>query len=685
MIALKSGNRNNIRMVPILVVLCLAAGGFPKIAFSQASAAGSRRQIFDKFLDFNQLIKNANLRPIWSDTEDSFRYAENGVIYKVDPRKNSKEIDKSAPPARAPFNPNKILSPDGKFFLERRNNNLFLGAAGSVKPEALTSDGIPDNSWGAAPSAWSPDGTKIILQRSDVRKVHRIPLVDFTQAIETVEWARYAKAGDALARTELYLYDVPSQAVRKIDLGEHDQYIFGLDWLPDGSQYLFLRVSRNGKTLELQAYRPVTGEIKTLIKEIQKTFVAGLDFLTGGWSKQLTVLKDTRRLLWLSERDGWRQIYLYDFDGRLLRQLTKGEFCIDEVSAVDPKNKRVYFIAYGGTGINDRHLYQVNMDGRSQKRLTDIPGYHLITFSPSGAFYIDTHSGIDRPPVSELHRADGRLLQVVSAADISAIQELHRTPPEAFVVKAGDGKTDIYGVIYKPYDFDSTRKYPVIDFIYQGLFITSAPSSYVLYSGSALFAQAMAQMGFVTFVVDGRALPNRSKEFQDASFGNIGRIEIPDQVAALKQIAAQRPYMDLSRVGIYGHSWGGYFSLRGILTAPDVFSVGVASAPGELTEAPEINEPYMDLPQNNKEGYAAGLNAAQAANLKGKLLLIHGTHDTNAPISTTFRMVDALVKAGKLHDLAIIPKMDHSTRAPAFRKYYWDLVTNYFIEHLKPY
>ena len=215
--------------------------------------------------------------------------------------------------------------------------------------------------------------------------------------------------------------------------------------------------------------------------------------------------------------------------------------------------------------------------------------------------------------------------------------------------------------------------------------MTSAPSSYNFTSGSGLYAQAMAQMGFITFVVDGRALPNRSKEFQDASYGKIGQIEIPDQTAALKQIAAGRPYMDLSRVGIYGHSWGGYFSLRGILTAPDVFSVGVASAPGELTEAPEINEPYMDLPQNNKDGYAAGLNAAQAGNLKGKLLLIHGTHDVNAPISTTFRMVDALVKAGKLHDLAIIPRMDHSTRAPAFRKYYWDLVTNYFIEHLKPY
>ena len=192
-------------------------------------------------------------------------------------------------------------------------------------------------------------------------------------------------------------------------------------------------------------------------------------------------------------------------------------------------------------------------------------------------------------------------------------------------------------------------------------------------------------MGFITVVIDGRALPNRSKAFQDASFGNIGKIEIPDQVAAIKQAAATRPYMDLSRVGIYGHSWGGYFSLRGMLMAPDFFKVGVASAPGELTEAPEINEPYMDLPENNRAGYEFGLNSAHADKLKGKLLLIHGTHDVNAPVSTTLRMVDALIKAGKLHDLAIIPKMDHYFQNPVFQNYYWKLVVGYFIEHLKPY
>jgi dipeptidyl aminopeptidase/acylaminoacyl peptidase len=621
--------------------------------------------------------------PIWSAEDDSFRFTEDGVVHRIDPRLNTSVIDHDAPPQAPAFDRNKVPSPDGRRFLERRNDNLFLGAAGGGEPEALTEDGTPDHSWAAAPSAWSPDGSQIIFRRIDVRNVHRIPLVDFTKALETVEWVRYAKAGEARRSVELHIYDVAAKVKKPMDLGDQDRSIFGLDWLPDGSAYLFLRVSRDAKVVELQAFRPADGGIRTLITEKRDTFVAGFDFLTAGWAKQLTILREGRKLLWLSERDGWKRLYLYDFEGCLIRPLTKGEFCIDRVSAVDEKNRWVYFAAFGATGLNDRHLYRVSLDGRSQKRLTDAPGTHAVQFSPSREYYIDTHSGLDRPPVSELRRADGLMLRVVSQADVSAVRELRRMPPESFVVKAADGETDLYGVLFKPYDFDPARKYPVIDFIYQGPQFSSAPSSY-LFSYPGLNAQAMAQMGFITFVVDGRALPNRSKEFQDASYGKIGQIEIPDQVAALRQIAAARPYMDLSRVGIYGHSWGGYFSLRGILTAPDVFTVAVASAPGELTEAPEINEPYMDLPRKNREGYAAGLNAAQAGNLRGKLLLIHGTHDVNAPLSTTLRMVDALVKAGKIHDLAIIPKTDHQIiRDPAIRKYYWDVVIGYFVEHLK--
>lgn len=667
-----------------LFVLFLLAGSLPHLAISQESATGPRRKIFDEYMDFNRLVRNAAVTPIWSAQDDSFWFAENGVLRKIDPRLNTSVIDSDAPPQAPAFDRNKTPSPDGKRFLERRDYNLFLGATGGDAPEALTNDGTPDRFWAAAPSAWSPDGSRIILRCFDSRNVPRMPLVDFTKALETVEWFRYPKAGEARRSLEFHVYDVAAKVRTKLDLGGQDHYLFGLSWLPDGTDYLSLSVSRDAKVMELRAYRPADGTIRTLIAEKRETFVAGLDFLGGGWAKQMTILREGRKLLWLSDRDGWKRLYLYDFAGRLVRPLTEGEICVDEVSAVDEKNGWVYFAAFGATGLNDRHLYRVGLDGRGQRRLTEAPGTHTVQFSPSKAYYIDTHSGIDRPPVSELHRADGRMLRIVSQADVSAVRELRRVPPESFVVKAADGKTDLYGVLYKPRDFDPTRKYPVIDFIYQGLSMTSAPASYLFGYGPAVFAQAMAQMGFITFVVDGRALPNRSKAFQDASYGRIGRIEIPDQVAALRQVAAARPYMDLSRVGIYGHSWGGYFALRGILTAPDVFTVAVASAPGELTEAQEVNEPYMDLPQNNKEGYAAGLNAAQAGNLRGKLLLVHGTHDTNAPLSTTLRMVDALVKAGKLHDLAIIPKADHAPFwTPEFRTYYWDLVINYFLEHLK--
>jgi len=237
-------------------------------------------------------------------------------------------------------------------------------------------------------------------------------------------------------------------------------------------------------------------------------------------------------------------------------------------------------------------------------------------------------------------------------------------------------------VLYKPADFDPGRRYPVIDFIYAGPFTTIVPNTYAPSSSMSVRAQAMAQLGFITFIVDCRGTTQRGKAFQDASFGRIGQIEIPDHVVTLRQLAENRPYMNLDRVGIFGASWGGYFALRAMLTAPDVFHVGIAGAPGDLTEAQPINEPYMGLPQDNPEGYAAGSNPALARNLRGKLLIFHGTADRNAPFSTTMRMSEAPIRAGKLHDLAVLPQGDHYLRdhnGPYVAK----LIISYFDEHLK--
>jgi dipeptidyl aminopeptidase/acylaminoacyl peptidase len=354
---------------------------------------------------------------------------------------------------------------------------------------------------------------------------------------------------------------------------------------------------------------------------------------------------------------------------------------------VDEKLGWVYFTAHGDQQRPyDTHLYRVNLDGKKFTRLTEGTGQHrIIQFAPSREFFLDTHSSIERPPAVDLRRADGTLLQTLSRANIDALkEELKWNPPEEFVVKAADGKTDLYGNLYKPYDFDPNKKYPVIEVNYaRGTVV----SHNFIRDSRGVQAQALAQLGFVTFVVDGRGTPKRGKEFQDVVYGNLGRHEIPDHVATLRQLAEERPYMDLSRVGIYGYSAGGYFTTRAMLLAPDVYHVGIAGAPPvDAYGWAHLNERLMGLPEKNKQGYEYASNLRLAGNLKGKLLIIHPTSDVNIPFSQTMKMVEALIRAGKPYDLLVFPEQNHSPAqwSETTRRYMQDAIRRYFQEYLKP-
>jgi dipeptidyl aminopeptidase/acylaminoacyl peptidase len=314
-------------------------------------------------------------------------------------------------------------------------------------------------------------------------------------------------------------------------------------------------------------------------------------------------------------------------------------------------------------------------------RLTEAVGVHEIQFSPSKEFFLDTHSYVSRPPTIELKRADGGLLQILSKANIDALKkELKWTPPEEFVVKADDGKTDLWGLLCKPYDFDPNKKYPVINFVYTN-FYPLVPEF------GPKYCEDFTKLGFIVFQVWERGTPMRNKEFREVALGKIGRYEIPDNVAALKQLGEKWPYMDLSRVGIHGGSWGGYASTRGLLLAPDVYKVGIAERPYmELYDGAWI-ELGMGLPQNNPEGYEYGSNLRLAKNLKGKLLLIARTSDISAAFSATMKMVDALIRAGKgkHFELMVLPEATHlgPLLAP-YRRYVDEAFARFYIEHLKP-
>lgn len=326
------------------------------------------------------------------------------------------------------------------------------------------------------------------------------------------------------------------------------------------------------------------------------------------------------------------------------------------------------------------------MDGKEFSRLTKSKGLHEIRFSPSKEFFLDTHSTTDRPPRTELSHADGTLVQTLSEANIeSLLKELKWKPLEEFVVKAADGKTDLYGALYKPHDFNPRRKYPVIEIIYGGAQFSEVQHGFThRHFGIMEFhgghAQALAQLGFIVFMVDGRGTPDRSKEFQDIAHNNMDRHVIPDHMAALRQLAEKRPYMDLNRVGILGHSWGGTLTVRALLQASDVYKVGVAVAGSQGIALGR--GPYINLAKND-EAFEDTSKERLAANLRGNLLFIIGTSDLNTQFGSVMKMVEALIQAGKPHDLIILPEQSHWFTG-ASRTYALEGIRRYFQEHLKP-
>ncbi len=651
-------------------------------------------------------------------TEFSFRRGEKAVEFTVEGKNFLCDLEtytvtplpQSSPEEKARWQPRIVrqgfptgvpgvrekLSPDRRWFLGEKDYNLYLRSTYDGRFEALTKDGVKDYEWFiefpegryGEGAKWSPDSTKVAAAKVDTRKVDRLPVVHWLKQTEEVEFIPYPKAGRAMPQTELFIIDILSKKKIRIETGDQsDLYLSILGWLPDGSELLIGRMNREKKRLDLMTVDPADGTSRIILTETQKTFVAG----QRPPYSSFTLLKDGKRFIWKSERSGWAHLYLYDLSGSLIRQLTRGSFPVLQVVAVDEKDGWVYFTAHAEERLYDTHLYRVSLGGDGFGRLTEAVGQHAALFSPSRDYFVDVHSSHERPPSSELRRADGTRVLTLSEANIDALEELRWSPPEEFVVKAADGETDLYGIMYKPYDFDQGKKYPVIDNIYGGPQMTWVTRTFSTraYGGiiKGTMAQALAQLGFVVITLDGRGTPERGKAFQDIVYGNIGRNEIPDHVAALKQLAAERSYMDLSRVGIFGISWGGYMTIRAALLAPDVYHVGVATHPvTDLYQRMYPIEPYMGLPQNNTGGYEHGSNLRLADKLKGKLLIIHGSSDVNASFDATMKMAEAFIRAGKPFDLLVMPGQDHlfnGVSGKAFR-YWLDAVPRYFLDHFSP-
>jgi dipeptidyl aminopeptidase/acylaminoacyl peptidase len=587
-----------------------------------------------------------------------------------------------AAPPRAAESP----SPDGRWFARAEGNNIWLRSTADNRSIQLTTDGGDRFGYVGPPFAtldWSPSGARLLVSRVDNRKVRHIPVVHWLKAEEEeVDWQPYQHSGSTAAITDLYVIDVARREPIRIEGGdEPERQLRAAGWRKDGEEVYLLRTDRLIKRVDLLAADPRTGKTRLLLTEKQPTFVEGLALNAANL---FTPFSDGSKFIWRSERDGWSHLYLYQADGTLLRRLTQGSFPVENVVAVDEKRGWVYFMARDDkTRPYDLHLHRVDLAGARHTRLTEARGEHTVRLSPEQDVFIDTWSTIGQSPVSELRRVDGSRVRELGRADIARLTALGWKAPEEFTVKAADGTTDLYGALYRPFDFDASRKYPVIDLQYMGNFVTSAPRRF---AGTWLGdqAQALTQLGFIVFIVDGRGTTGRGKAFQDVTYNSIGKFEVDDQVAALRQLAATRPWMDTSRVGITGYSWGGYYTIRAMLTAPDVFKVGVAGAPVvDLLAHSSPIEPYMGLPQDNRDGYAQGSNIPLAGKLQGKLMIMIGTSDVNVTFNHTMRLSDAFIKAGKYFDLIVMPEETHAL-TPAALAYYTEARARYFVEHLKP-
>jgi len=537
--------------------------------------------------------------------------------------------------------------------------------------------GTPDLSWQLPERPWSPDG-RLAIWLVDSRAVHHIPIVDYSAPTERVTMVPYAKVGTPIAKAQLNLIDPSTGTVLPVATAEGEGYDWLAGWRDDGSA-LVLHLTRDGKRLDLLSVAR-DGSVQRLIREEQRdTKVVDLNFAAGGWRGQVVPLAKRRGLLWLSERDGWRHVYHYDDRGRLIRQVTRGPFPVIRVDHASDDGTLLVTAASAAAPYDER-LYSAALRGGTLHPMSAAPGVHVALASPSGRFLVDSYSSWTSPRSRDLRRANGRALARLTTANASGVAASGYVPPEPIRTLAADGTTPLYGALYRPARFDAARRYPVVAYIYGGPFGTVLSRTY---TGNTMMrrAEALAAAGFVVVAIDVRGSAGRSKAFADATYGRIGESEIADYVTGLRQLAGSRLWMDLTRVGIHGHSWGGYFAVRAMLVAPEVFKAGYAGAPGALDEDALVNEPDMGLLAANPFGYAAGSNLALAGQLAGPLRIMHGTADVNAPLSSSMRLVNALIRANKPVELLAMPGVDHDPAGDA-GAYYRDDVIRFFVRTL---
>jgi dipeptidyl aminopeptidase/acylaminoacyl peptidase len=683
----------------------IAVASIPVLAQQRALTADDYARA-EKFLSASTspLVLRSGVRPTWLD-DGRFWYrvtTENGSeAFLVDPVKATKvpcDLAACKAPGQAPgggrgrggtpgqaAERNEIPSPDGKRAAFVRDSNLWVRDAATKKETQLTTDGVKDFAYGTNNAGWtksdrpillwSPDSKKIATFKHDGRQVGEMYLVNTVVGHPRLEAWKYPLPGDEhIFMLHRVVIDVDGAKVvpLKMDPDPHRSTLCDhivcrggdwadVHWSDDSAQLAFVSTSRDHQQEQLFVADAATGDVRKVLEEKVDTF-----FESGNGRVNWRVLFPSKEVIWFSERDDWGQLYLYDLEtGKLKHQITTGEGNVTQLLRIDTGARQLVFQAVGKEKGRDpyfTHLYRVGMDGKGQTLLTPEDANHEISLADSGQYFVDSYSTPATPPVAVLRDGSGKLVMPLEKADISKLTATGWKPPIPITVKARDGKTDLYGLMYTPTRLDESRKYPIVNRVYPGPQTGSVGSR--SFSPARADSQALAELGFVVVEIDGMGTPWRSKKFHEAYFGNMADNTIPDQVAGMKQLAARHRYIDIDRAGIWGHSGGGYATASAMFMFPDFFKAGISESGNHDNRVYEDDwaEKWTGLLKKNPDGtstYDSQATQNMAKHLKGKLLLAHGTMDSNVPPNNTLLVVDALIKANKDFELLMIPNAGH--------------------------
>lgn len=647
--------------------------------------------------EIREAVKLGTIRVTWKDNGQSLEFVRDGKLWKFDFKtKKLIEAGKAQEQPPAPFGRRAGMpergrqfttyeSPDKKFKAVYKDRNVYLVDTATQAEIPVTTDGSEKTrvkygtaSWVYGEELdqttsmwWSPDSQKLAFYRFDEKDVPDYFLqLDQTKLYSRMDIEPYPKAGQPNPVVDVLIYDLKTKKTITVDVRDGKpfsdevvgHYVYGVNWTKYGRELLFFRANRRQNITELVAADPETGKTRVVVRE---------QWLPS-WAENspaITWLKDGRRFIIVSERTGFKNLYLYDLSGKLLATLTRHPFEVVNVAAVDEKAGFVYYLARSGDNPMKVQLHRVNLQGKNDRRLTDPAFNHTVDIAPDFRHFVDIAQTHDVPPVTRLYTIEGKFVAELARSDLSRFEELGLKKAELFTFKAADGQTDLYGLLQFPSNFDPHKKYPLLVSVYAGPATNGARETFIT-------PNPITEFGFLLASLDSRSAAGRGKKFLDAIYQNLGVVEIDDQAAGVRYLS-QRPYVDGSKVGIFGTSYGGYASLMAILRHPDVFAAACASSPVTAWEHYDsiYTERYMWIPQENKEGYKNASAMNYVNNLKGRLMIYYGTADNNVHPNNAMQLIQALQRAGKSFEVQVGPDLGHTSVR-------LDRMMEFFIENL---